>query len=327
MKILHKDVLIPSLKGKETIARADDVFTGYIDSDFENWGTDKKGEKTEENKLAVCEMTEDATFAQLFTKPEDMCLSQEQIIWFCEKQKDLLRKDGYATFFLFKVKNEFFVARVFVYSDDYLYVCVNRLGFDYVWSAESRHRFVTPMLEEKVSNRNNPTWECWRKIKDRCSNPKNSQYHNYGGRGISYCEDWEIYENFVNDMGEKPEGLSIDRIDNNGDYCKENCRWATPKEQASNRRDTIIFNGETAKDASIRLGGGYNLVQQRIKFCEWSIEDAFTTPLGKLPKQLALKSLESDPVSLSDLETLQERVTELEQWKDKITKLFSGTIY
>lgn len=76
----------------------------------------------------------------------------------------------------------------------------------------------------------------WASMRQRCSNPKDSDYPNYGGRGILVDPRWDNFEIFYADMGEKPEGLSLDRIDNDGPYSKENCRWATPVQQRHNQR-------------------------------------------------------------------------------------------
>jgi hypothetical protein len=70
----------------------------------------------------------------------------------------------------------------------------------------------------------------------RCTNPKRDYYHHYGGRGITVCDRWKIFTNFLEDMGARPTGTSLDRIDPNKGYYKENCRWATSAEQSSNRR-------------------------------------------------------------------------------------------
>jgi len=88
-----------------------------------------------------------------------------------------------------------------------------------------------------------PTYSSWGKLLGRTTCTTNKQYKDYGGRGITVCDEWKDFRNFLSDMGEKPEGKSIERINNDKGYHKENCKWATPREQAENRRSSNLVTG------------------------------------------------------------------------------------
>lgn len=120
-------------------------------------------------------------------------------------------------------------------------------------------------------------------IKQRCYNSNNTQYKDYGGRGIRICEEWKVFSSFENwaHLNGYEDTLSIDRIDNDGDYCPENCKWSTFKEQANNKRNNryITFNGETRSLAewSDKTGINYGTLKDRLN-TGWTIEEALTTP-------------------------------------------------
>jgi hypothetical protein len=132
----------------------------------------------------------------------------------------------------------------------------------------------------KKSSRN-PTYVTWRCLIGRCTNEKFDNYKQYGGSGITLDPKWLDFENFVNDMGSRPENKTLDRIDNSKGYFKENCRWSTKKEQQSNRKSVlwITYNGvtKTSKDWAIELGYSKSTIWNRIKLYGWSIEKTLTT--------------------------------------------------
>ncbi len=143
---------LSSTDGNEIIAEAVSLFNGYLSRDFRDWKTNVKGNQTEVQNVQVHEMTKNGTFEQIYgdlgTDLNALCLSQTQIIQFVKKHRKWLRTDGYGTFFLFKVGDEFFVAYVRVDSDGSLYADVRRFSGGIVWNAENRHRFVVSQLNQ-----------------------------------------------------------------------------------------------------------------------------------------------------------------------------------
>jgi hypothetical protein len=93
----------------------------------------------------------------------------------------------------------------------------------------------------KHGQRHTGAYRTWDAMLQRCSNPRNTRYKYYGGRGITVCERWRKFENFFADMGERPSGMSIDRIDNDGNYEPGNCRWITQSQQLKNRTRALIL--------------------------------------------------------------------------------------
>lgn len=86
------------------------------------------------------------------------------------------------------------------------------------------------------------TYYSWKAMRSRCLVKSDTNYASYGGRGIKICDRWHTFSNFVKDMGERPKGMTLDRIDVNGDYSPENCRWADRFTQSRNKRDPVILN-------------------------------------------------------------------------------------
>lgn len=96
-------------------------------------------------------------------------------------------------------------------------------------------------LNVKTGYSRHPTYQSWRAMKRRCSDPSHRDYAIYGGRGIQVCERWQKFENFFADMGIRPDGRTLDRIDANKGYEPGNCRWATPSQQQNNMRSNRIL--------------------------------------------------------------------------------------
>jgi hypothetical protein len=139
---------------------------------------------------------------------------------------------------------------------------------------------LTPEQLEELRYR-----KVWQTMIARCHDEKYTNHYRYGGRGIIVCDRWRYsFEAFKSDMGPRPSPeYSIDRIDNSGPYSPENCRWATRKEQALNRRTNRVldFNGRqlTLKEWSSKTGISLVVISMRLNRLAWSIERALTTPV------------------------------------------------
>lgn len=103
------------------------------------------------------------------------------------------------------------------------------------------YRHGDPSINLRHGVKKHPLYQTWLNMKNRCSNPKSQDWSRYGGRGIKVCAEWaNDFECFVNDMGDRPKGYTLDRVDTNGDYCKDNCRWANKYEQAWNKANSRV---------------------------------------------------------------------------------------
>lgn len=126
---------------------------------------------------------------------------------------------------------------------------------------------------------NSPEYLIWRNMRDRCSNPNYVLFRFYGARGITVCARWESFAAFIEDMGRRPNpSLTLERIDNDRGYEPGNCRWATRKDQANNRRqrqDTVRVNGERLTDVAARCGVPYQTIYARLRK-GWPVERAIS---------------------------------------------------
>lgn len=118
-------------------------------------------------------------------------------------------------------------------------------------------------------------------MRARCLTPTCRDYPDYGGRGIKVCGGWSSFLSFLADMGEAPAGMTLNRIDNDGDYAPENCEWATPMQQANNRRSStrVVFQGrtQTVMQWSREMGINRRTISARLRL-GWPVERALTQP-------------------------------------------------
>lgn len=150
-----------------------------------------------------------------------------------------------------------------------------------------------------TKNAGTGTYRAWAAMKARCQRPTAENFHNYGGRGITVCERWQNFKNFLEDMGERPPGLTLERKNNNAGYSKENCCWTTQKEQQRNRRNNRLVqsNGKlvplvvAAEESGIPIAN----VKERIYRYGWTVEKALATSLRKFLSRRTVASTATGP--------------------------------
>lgn len=146
---------------------------------------------------------------------------------------------------------------------------------------------------------NSRTYRIWTNMKTRCLNPKASNFSWYGGRGIGIDRQWvESFDAFLRDMGEAPSGLTLDRVDGDGNYCRSNCRWASQRQQQNNKSNNRLLNirGETVTltEASRRCGIGVSAIWDRLSK-GWSHEQAVgLTDRGRLRGRWAADNMPTE---------------------------------
>lgn len=151
------------------------------------------------------------------------------------------------------------------------------------YKTEITEKGLAKKIGPKDGRKSHPLYETHRGMRRRCYQPAHKFYANYGGRGIKVCDRWRImpegFINFVEDMGERPEGYTLDRIDNDKGYSPENCAWASKKSQSNNRRvtRTVTYKGEThtISEWAEKTGIRYRKLYRQIVGDEWPLERVF----------------------------------------------------
>lgn len=151
---------------------------------------------------------------------------------------------------------------------------------------------------------NSPTWISWRAMINRCEHRSSPSYEDYGGRGICVCERWRhSFDNFLTDMGIRPAGKQLDRIDYNGDYEPSNCRWSTSMEQNQNRRDNkfVILNGDrlVCREAERRLGMIRGHLGKKMRRLKWPAVDLAKIDFSKPIREIVIR-LQGENITLSN---------------------------
>ena len=173
---------------------------------------------------------------------------------------------------------------------EYMYDCICSCGNKVTingWSLKSGKTQSCGCLHREAITlhgaSNTKEFNVWYGMIRRCTDEKHDSYKRYGQRGISVSPDWLLFENFLRDMGMVPDGKTLDRVDNNANYGRENCRWATTGEQASNRSNNVRIEYEGESYTCSELARKFNLAPstlwQRIVSLKWPLDKALRTPL------------------------------------------------
>lgn len=152
-----------------------------------------------------------------------------------------------------------------------------------------------------------PTYHSWSSMRSRCSSQKSRCFHRYGGRGITVCDRWNDFRNFLSDMGERPVGTTLHRIDNDKGYSPDNCKWATPKEQMSNRSVPKFRKPKSRRLPNNRL---IKIGDETLALVEWSERTGIKANTilcrhrrGWPPEKLLMKARSDEQASTSDNES------------------------
>lgn len=174
---------------------------------------------------------------------------------------------NYWTLVEYKSEEKKWLARCICSKEKLVYI-------DHLTSGKSKSCSCQTKGTHKMTG--SPEYRSWSAAKNRCENINNDRYSSYGGRGIKMSPEWsKSFETFLADMGNRPLNTSLDRINVDGDYCKENCRWATPKEQSNNTRASTERGGSIRELAELH-GIPYGRLQTRLRR-GWNLQEALTT--------------------------------------------------
>lgn len=149
------------------------------------------------------------------------------------------------------------------------------------WLESNRILVAAPAVLQSATAR--VEYYAWYGAKRRCFDPRHKMFRHYGGRGIRMCERWRRFSNFLEDMGPRPPGMTLDRIDNDGDYEPANCRWATTAQQSRNRRITVMVEHDGKRVTLADLAEAYDIEYPTLwwRVCRlgWSVGDALAKPV------------------------------------------------